>query len=358
MATAPASRINFFRDLCLGLLNLTIGRLLPALHVPNTDLSNKTAIVTGANSGIGLAIATALTQRGATVHLACRNSSKADVAVSDITRQLPDSVGRVKSLSLDTSSLSSVRTFAQDWNARSEKIDILVHNAGIGSRSLGQDEYTSDGFPLIYVTNFLGSFLLTHLLENDLASDARIILTSSTGQYGGNFIPDFSLDRVQNRLEPGFHTPKASVVPGKVTADSYFYSNTKYMQVAFARLLQQHFDSKAEEAGNRSQKLVYTFTPNFTMTPIFGKLNVRSLAEDPAWWILQATTFAGVAPEQGAATGVWLATTQDEEVVRDGKGGGYFDRMTRRVSKVSVTARDIVERLWIRWEADSGVEWR
>lgn len=85
MLNTNASHIDFLWELLLGFLNLAIGRLLPRLHVPKTDLTNKVAIITGGNSGIGFQIALELACQGVTVHLACRNASKADNEVSEIT---------------------------------------------------------------------------------------------------------------------------------------------------------------------------------------------------------------------------------------------------------------------------------
>ena len=62
--------------------------------------------------------------------------------------------------------------------------------------------------------------------------------------------------------------------------------------------------------------------------------------------------------QQGALTGVWLASTHDAEVVGQGRGGGYWDRLTRRVSKMDLLSQEMLDRLWVRWEADAGVEWR
>ena len=354
------SRYEFYRDLALSQINLAFGRLYPNLKVPDADLGGKTAIITGGNSGIGLQIALELAKRGANVYLACRNASKAEDAVAEIASQVPSASGRVKPLSLDTSSLDSVRAFAQEWGRHaddSKTIDLLYHNAGTGSAPVGH-EFTTDGFPFIYATNFLGSFLMTYLLEDHLAPDARIIFTSSTGQYSGTFLPDFSLERTETRTEPGFHVPPSAVKPGKETAGAAYYVNSKTMQVAFARLLHERFERKANEAGAKNRRLVHSFTPGFTMTPIFSKVTVRSILEDPAWWVLRVTTVLATHVGQGAATGVWLGVTQDEDVGGGGKGSGYWDRMSRMVSKVDIMDRETVERLWIRWEADAGVEWR
>lgn len=360
MQYARASQVAYFRDFIWSFVVLAFGRLFPTLHVPHTNLAGKTAIITGANSGIGFEIALEIARRGATVYLACRNISKAEDAISKIVSKVPSSAGQVKALSLDTSSLSSIRAFAEEWKAldgRTNQIEFLFHNAGSGSAPPGQ-EYTSDGLLCLYVTNFLGSFLLTYLLEKHLVPDARIIMTTSTGQYQSDILPTFSLKSVKNNLEPGFHAPSAQVVPGKSTHESSIYVNTKMMQIAFAKLLQQRFDRQANEAGAQNRRLAHAFTPGFTMTEAFGNLTAKSAAEDPVWVVLRATTVLATDPGQGAATGHWLATTRDEAVVGAGNGGGYWERMTRRVSKGDVMESETVERLWVRWEADAGIEWR
>ena len=206
---------------------------------------------------------------------------------------------------------------------------------------------------------FLGAFLLTNLLEQYLAPDARVIFTTSSGQYQGDFLPTFSLSSVKNELEPGYHFPNIQIVPDKVISDALHYMNTKTKQVALAKLLQQRFDRQARESGRSARRLAHAFTPGFTATEIFGKVTVRSVAEDPVWAVLKATN-ATLATDvaEGAATGLWLATTEDEGVVGMENGGRYWERMVRRVSKVDVMEMEVVERLWIRWERDAGIEWR
>ncbi|KAL8849993.1 MAG: hypothetical protein Q9221_005010 [Calogaya cf. arnoldii] len=356
-----ASRITFLWNFFLNILYLAIGRLLPTLHVPKTNLTDKVAIITGGNSGIGFQIALEFARQGATVHLACRNASKADTAVSQITNEVAESHDRIKVHSLDTSSLASVRAFANGWKAdgsRSRRIDILVHNAGVALVPEGQNPFTADGFPLLYATNFLGPFLLTYLLESCFALDARIISTTSTGQYAGSIAAGSATESITDRIEPGFHHPMNSNLNGRTPADSEIYNNTKLMQVAFSKLLQQHLDRKAKEVGQRNRRRVHCFTPGFTLTPMVGTLDARSFAQDPTWWIMRTASIFATDPQQGAATGVWLATTQDEDVVGEGNGGGYWDRMNRRVSRVDDTDPDTVQRLWLRWEADAGIEWR
>ena len=335
MSNPKPSKFAFFLDLFISLVNVVFGRLLPVLKVPASSLDGKTAIVTGGNSGIGFQTALKLARRHATVYLACRNIAKAKEAVAQIVSQIPSSTDRVKALILDTSSLDSVRKFAADWGSRnrgSEKIDLLFHNAGIASAPAGQD-YTTDGFPLIYATNFLGSFLLTFLLEAYLATDARIILTSSTTQYGASFSSNFSLDKTTLHLEPGFHGPYS----GKAFPDEAIYANTKAMQVAFAKLLQRKFEAKGNERAQENRRMVHAFAPGFTSTSMVEKTTARSLWEDPVFWILKAGTFFRNACRTGSGDGnVVLATTGDKDVVGRVGGGAYWDRITRRFSIVDV----------------------
>lgn len=343
MSAQTFTRVEFCRDRLLGLFSILCGRLLPTLQPPPVDLTGKTAVITGGNSGIGLQIGLDIARQGATVYLACRNTSKAEEAVSQIESEVPASRGRVKSLTLDTSSLTSVRTFAKTWESLDTKVDLLFHNAGIGRSAAAGHDFSADGFPMFYATNFLGSFLLTYVLEPFLSADARIILTSSFGQYNGIFSSKFSLNSIRESLEPGFHVPTAVSKAGTRPSDDVLYSQTKGMQVAFARLLQNHFYRKAAEAGVKNRRVAHAFSPGLTFTPMTAEIRESVLALDVS---------------QGAATGVWLASTEDEMVVGNGMGGGYWDRMTRRVSNVDMMSKDMVERFWVRWEADAGVEWR
>ena len=357
MTDAKPTRYAFFRDLFLGMIGLALGRLFPTLHVAPKYLTGKVAIITGANSGIGFQIALDLTKQGATVYLACRGQPKAEQAISEIVKQVPGSDNRLRSLILDTSSLVSVRDAIGSLKRDVPTIDILVHNAGIGTGSTTDVGFTQERLPVVYATNFLGSFLMTHLLESHLADDAHVVLTTSTGQYAGRFSSDFALKPVNDKVEKGFHCAPAS--PDTLTRDSSLYSNTKSMQCCFAKLLRDRWERVAAAQGKVNRRYVNAFTPGFTFTPIFEKVSKRPFAEDPSFWLLRMTaSWIGTHVSQGAATGVWLSTTGDEMVMSRENGGGYWERMSRRVSTADMMGREKLERLWVRWEKDAGVEWR
>ncbi len=146
------------------------------------DQSGRTAIVTGANSGLGLVAARELARHGAHVVLACRNVAKGEAAVSEIEAVAPDA--RVELASLDLSSLTSVKDFAGGYLAGHDGLDLLINNAGLMAPPRGE---TADGFELQLGTNHLGHFALTgHLIgAMEGRPDARVIALSSIAHRTG-----------------------------------------------------------------------------------------------------------------------------------------------------------------------------
>ncbi|MCC9742553.1 oxidoreductase [Streptomyces sp. MNU89] len=141
------------------------------------DQHGRTAVVTGANSGLGLVTATELARHGAEVVLAVRNVAAGTRAAALIGDAVPRARTEVREL--DLASLSSVRTFAKELTADHPAVDLLVNNAGLVL--LGPAHTTADGFELHLGTNMLGHFALTGLLLGTLArADApRVVGLSS-----------------------------------------------------------------------------------------------------------------------------------------------------------------------------------
>ena len=140
------------------------------------DQSGRTAVVTGANSGLGAATARELARKGATVVLACRNTAKGDEAAAAIRDAAPGA--RVEVAKLDLADLASVRAFAA---AQTAPLDVLVNNAGLMAPPR---RTTKDGFELQLGTNHLGHFALTGLLLDRLrAGDAPRVVTLSSGAH-------------------------------------------------------------------------------------------------------------------------------------------------------------------------------
>ena len=332
----------FLKDLGASIFTLLFARLLPTIDVPLIDLSGSTAIVTGGNSGIGKSLCLGLAKRGATVYLACRNVSKGQEVASEIIDACGEaSSKRIHVVELDTSLLASVRAFAKSWS--SKQLDILVHNAGIGAVPSNGSEATPDGLGTIYATNFAGAYLLTSLLEPSMTSDARVVLTSSVGQYAAD----------HNRVlrVPG-QVPSKDKQQSSPAPDSAFYSDSKFMQVVFVHLLQRRFDS---QPGHR---IAHAFSPGYSNTGIFEKIPTVSWWMDVPLMSLKAARVLCQSPEQGAAPGLWLATTKDEKVVGEGNGGAYWERLTRRRTKLDVLPESALAGMWKIWDHDTGAEWQ
>jgi NAD(P)-dependent dehydrogenase (short-subunit alcohol dehydrogenase family) len=151
-----------------------------AAEVP--DQSGRTAVVTGANAGLGLATAGVLAARGATVVLACRDIVKAERGADQIRTE----AGRanVHVVRLDLSSLASVREAADEVRSDYPRLDLLINNAGVMAVPY---QRTEDGFELTLATNHLGHFALTGLLLDRLLATAgsRIVTVSSVAHRRG-----------------------------------------------------------------------------------------------------------------------------------------------------------------------------
>lgn len=138
------------------------------------DQSGRTAVVTGANSGIGLVTARELARRGARVLRTCRSEERGRYAEGLVRRQVPGA--DVEFRPLDLADLASVRAFAESYTPGT--LDLLVNNAGVMALPYGR---TADGFEAQFGINHLGHFALTGLLVRKLlnTSGARVVTVSS-----------------------------------------------------------------------------------------------------------------------------------------------------------------------------------
>lgn len=140
------------------------------------DQTGKTAIITGANSGLGLETARALAAKGATVIMACRNLEKAAAAKRDILSSTPNA--KLEVMQLDVANLASVSEFAKAFASQQQHLDMLINNAGVMGLPLTK---SSDGFEMHFAANHLGHFALTGLLLEPLrkTANARVVVVGS-----------------------------------------------------------------------------------------------------------------------------------------------------------------------------------
>jgi len=161
------------------------------------DLTGRTAIVTGANSGLGLETAKALTHAGAHVVLAVRDEARGQKAADALPAP-----GTKEVRLLDLASLDSVRAFARDWDGG--QIDLLINNAGVMIPPLTR---TADGFELQFGTNHLGHFALTNLLLPSIKG--RVVTVSSSMHQAGRIdFDDLNWERRKYRRWPAYGQSK------------------------------------------------------------------------------------------------------------------------------------------------------
>jgi NAD(P)-dependent dehydrogenase (short-subunit alcohol dehydrogenase family) len=244
------------------------------------DQIGRTAIVTGANSGIGYEIARALIHKNSTVILACRDPEKGEAAVQQINRDYPPAQAHF--MHLDLADLESIRRFSAGFTQRQPRLDILINNAGIMRTPFGR---TADGFELQFGTNHLGHYALTGLLLDLISSTprARVVTVSS----GGERFSKIDLDNLNE--ERGYD-------PG------YAYGQSKLANLLFTYELQRRF----ADAGMNA--IAVAAHPGWTTT----NLSVH-------WRMLQIlNTLIGQQPAMGALPVLYAATAPEVQ------GGDYF----------------------------------
>ena len=162
------------------------------------DQHGRTAVVTGANGGLGLETARALAVKGAHVVMAVRNQKKAQAAVDDIRAGAPDA--SLELVALDLAAQASVRAAAGQITAGHKNIDLLINNAGV----MGIPETkTVDGFEMQFGVDHLGHWTLTALLLPALlrTPGARIVTVTSTAHHMGRAV-DPANPHLKGRYRP------------------------------------------------------------------------------------------------------------------------------------------------------------
>jgi retinol dehydrogenase 12 len=275
------------------------------------DLDAQTILITGANTGIGLATAQALAAQGATLVLACRSQAKAEAAIAEITRRTGN--GRLSALPLDLGDLGSVRDCAAAFLAEDRPLHVLVNNAGLA----GRRGLTPSGFEIMFGTNHLGPFLLTALLLDRLTASApaRIVNVASDAHYSAPGI-DFDAVRRPTRSRTGMAE----------------YSVSKLANVLHAQALARRLDGTGVTT--------YALHPGVIASDIWRRV---------PWPVRPLMKLRMASTEQGARTPVYCATSP--ELSRE--TGGYYADGRRREPSAAATA-ELAAALWERSEAWSG----
>ena len=271
-------------------------------------MGERTVMVTGANTGIGLATASALAGQGWRVWVACRSEGKGAAAVAGIRAATGNDA--VFLLMLDLADLSSVRDCATSFLEPYEPLHVLINNAGVG----GVRGLTKQGFELMFGVNHLGHFLLTLLLLERLTSSgpARVVTVASDAHYNARGV-DFEAVRRPARGITGLGE----------------YAVSKLCNVLFS----QELARRTAGTGVHS----YALHPGVVASDIWRRV---------PWPVRPLVTRNMLTVEQGAQTSLYCATSPAVA----SQSGLFYDRCALREAS-SVATPELGRALWERSEA-------
>ncbi|GAB4343315.1 MAG: protochlorophyllide reductase [Leptolyngbyaceae cyanobacterium] len=304
----------------------------------------RTAIVTGASSGVGLYTAKALINRGWFVVMACRNVGKAGEAAQSVG--LPQ--GSYSIMHIDLGSLDSVRKFAREFQASGRPLDALVCNAAIYMPLLKEPLRSPEGYELTMTTNHLGHFLLCNLLLDDLKKnpepDKRVVIlgtvTHNPDEPGGKVYPRPNVGNFEG-FEAGFKDP-VTMVDGKKFEPVKAYKDSKVCNVLTMLELHKRYHDSTGIIFSSLYPGCVADTPLFrNHYPLFQKL----------FPLFQKYITGGYVSQELAGERV-AAVVADPEFKQSGAYWSWGNRQKKDrqafVQRVSKQARDDekAERMW------------
>jgi NAD(P)-dependent dehydrogenase (short-subunit alcohol dehydrogenase family) len=296
------------------------------------DLKGRTAVVTGANSGLGYVTARELARRGARVVLACRGQHRGQAALERLLDEVPEA--RAETRTLDLGDLASVRTFALEWGER--RLDLLINNAGVMAVPYAR---TADGFETQFGVNHLGHFALTGLLLPRLlaAPDARVVTVSSLLHLLAN------IDPRDLNSQQGYRRWLA-------------YGRSKTANLLFTHELARRLRGRPVVAAavhpGFADTALHTRGPRLSGRPVrerLARLGVRLLAAPPeagATPSLYAATAPRVAPDSFTGPEILGARTP-----RGGPGRAWRAPWTLNDAVAARLWHDSEELTGVRWDA-------
>jgi len=279
---------------------------------PAPSMADKTVIVTGGNSGIGKAAATALATAGARVVITARNEQRGRDAVADIAAASGSQ--QVELSVFDLADLSSVRAGAADLLERCLRIDVLLNNAGL---ILSERQLSADGYEATFATNHLGPFLLTDLLLDRLRASApsRIVNVASTAHNfarRGMVFDDLMADRSYRPME--------------------VYGRSKLANILFTVELAKRLEGTGVTANSLHPGSVST-----------GYARDGDTTGLMAWGVKVYNLLPiSLTPEKGARTSVYLCSSPEAE----GVTGTYFAKCKEKVPSANARDEAAAARLW------------
>jgi len=272
------------------------------------ELSGRTFLITGGNTGIGRATAAGLASRGGRVYLACRSEEKGRAAAAAIAAATGNEA--VTFLPLDLADLASVRKCAEQFLDRGEPLHVLINNGGVA----GRRGITADGFELAFGVNHLGHFALTAALLDCLAASApaRVVTVSSDAHYQATGI-DFAAVRRRTASLTGM--PE--------------YAVSKLANVLFTQELARRVAGRGITA--------YALHPGVVASDIWRRV---------PWPVRPLIKLRMISPEEGARTSLYCATSPEVAQV----SGRFYARCREQEASMAATG-ELAGTLW--WHSET-----
>jgi NAD(P)-dependent dehydrogenase (short-subunit alcohol dehydrogenase family) len=286
----------------------------------NGIMQNKNVLITGGTGGIGKQTALALAKMGARVIVTGRNKSNGEAAVSEL-KQLSGNP-RVDLLLADLSTQAGLRSLAEQFKAKYERLDVMINNAGLAA---SERQLTEDGIESSFAVNVITPFLLTHLLMDRLKSSPSARVINLTG---GVHPAKIELDNLQaERSFMGLNT----------------YSHSKLIMMAVMVEFAQRVEGtdvtiNVTYPGNASTHMTRSVTPQ--MAPFILRL---------MWPIYKLMTRAdgGQSAAKAARSSVYLASSAEVE----GVNGKYFDTHSQIVDWPAAVLDQVTrQKIWTTTE--------
>ena len=288
------------------------------------DLSGKTAMVTGANTGIGYETALALYEAGAHVVLACRNQENADKALAAIQRS--GGKGTLETGSLNLANLMAIKDFATDFLSRHNELHMLINNAGV---MIPPASKTDDGFELQFGVNVIGHYALTGYLFPLLNTTpgSRIVTVSSLAYLRG------AIDFDNLKSEKDYEAMRE-------------YAQSKLGNVLFSLELQR----RIEQTNGK--------TISIAVQPGANKTDLARHMTEAEYMAARERIGDLMDPWQGALPSLYAATDPNAKagaLYSPDKDGGYRGYPAEAVIAANATDEVTAQKLWKYAAAATGV---
>jgi NAD(P)-dependent dehydrogenase (short-subunit alcohol dehydrogenase family) len=298
------------------------------------DCTDRTVLITGANSGLGFEATGAFAANGATVIMACRSTDRGQQAATEIRAGIGNTGATLNVRECDLASLDSVESFAAGVTRDYNGIDVLCNNAGV--MAIPRQE-TEDGFEKQFGVNHLGHFALTgHVLELLLESDgeSRIVTHSSGAHESGEIdFDDLNHEQSYGRWEA--------------------YAQSKLANLLFAYELHRRL-----EATDVTDTISAACHPGYAATNLQYRGPKQAGSTLRMWMMRVANTVFGQSASQGALPLLYASTAPDVEGGEYYGPGGFMNMRgppEKQSSSDPSYDEDDARLLWERSEALTGV---